>query len=157
MNIKKIGENIRQYRKIKGFTQESLAQRANLSVMSIRRYESGKRIAPISTIHQIADALSINTEDLMTGSMWEEYDKTINTRELAVDVKKLEIITNYLEELGFAVEYLEYDENDFEVTLAKEGHKATFTATEFEELKDAAKEAINGKFYKKALEQQNKK
>ena len=40
--------------------------------------------------------------------------------------------------------------------LSKDGHTATFTDAEFEELQAGAKEAIEGKFYKKVLEQQKK-
>ena len=44
----------------------------------------------------------------------------------------------------------------WEITLSKDGHTATFTDAEFEELQAGAKEAIEGKFYKKVLEQQKK-
>ena len=40
--------------------------------------------------------------------------------------------------------------------LSKDGHTATFTDAEFEELQAGAKEAIEGKFFKKVLEQQKK-
>ena len=45
MDMKIIGEQIRQHRKVKGLTQEELAKASDLSTMSIRRYESGVRLA----------------------------------------------------------------------------------------------------------------
>ena len=59
MDIKAIGEKIKQYRKLKGLTQEELAKNSGLSTMSIRRYESGERIAPQETLLKIAKALTI--------------------------------------------------------------------------------------------------
>ena len=63
MDIKAIGLRIKQYRKLKGLTQQELAQKSNLSVMSIRRYESGDRIVAESALESIADALDV---DLLT-------------------------------------------------------------------------------------------
>lgn len=64
MNIEEIGKHIRQYRKLKGLTQESLAEKANLSVMSVRRYESGERIAPENVLKRIANVLEIPVDIL---------------------------------------------------------------------------------------------
>lgn len=38
-----LGEKIKYYRKLKGYSQENLADKTSLSKMSIRRYESGER------------------------------------------------------------------------------------------------------------------
>lgn len=54
-----IGGKIKFYRKFIGWTQEQLAQKTGLSVMSIRRYESGDRMPNQSVIAKIAQALEI--------------------------------------------------------------------------------------------------
>lgn len=59
IDMKKLGENIRQMRKMKGLTQEELAEKSNLSTMSIRRYESGKRIITEIVLGRIANALDV--------------------------------------------------------------------------------------------------
>ena len=59
MDIKTIGSAVRQQRKLKGLTQEELARQAGLSVMSVRRYESGDRIASESVLRRIAGALDL--------------------------------------------------------------------------------------------------
>lgn len=83
MNMKIIGEKIRQHRKIKGLTQEELAKESGLSTMSIRRYESGERIAPQDTLIKIARALGVHLRDLADTSMWEEFDRELGAEKLA--------------------------------------------------------------------------
>lgn len=58
-DMKIIGETIRQHRKAKGYTQQELAERAGLSTMSIRRYESGERVAPEKILKSIAASLEL--------------------------------------------------------------------------------------------------
>lgn len=60
-----VGERIRNYRKLLGLTQEQLATMTELSVMSIRRYETGERIATIETLKKIAIALEISLAELV--------------------------------------------------------------------------------------------
>lgn len=59
IDMKKLGENIRQARKIKGLTQEELAEKSNLSTMSIRRYEGGQRTITEKALVRIANALDV--------------------------------------------------------------------------------------------------
>lgn len=59
MDAKAVGERIRKQRKVKGLTQEELAEKVNLSTMSIRRYEGGERIIPEDTLQFIAHALDV--------------------------------------------------------------------------------------------------
>ena len=65
LDTQKIGRCIRQYRKIAGLTQEELAQKVGISTMSVRRYESGHRIAPREIIQVIADVLSVDFYSLV--------------------------------------------------------------------------------------------
>ncbi len=59
-NIKHMmGDQIREQRKLKGLTQEELAKKSDLSVMSIRRYENGDRIVPEKVLKRIADSLEL--------------------------------------------------------------------------------------------------
>lgn len=52
-----LGRLIRDSRKMKGLTQEALASAANISTMSIRRYESGERKPTAETILRIMNAI----------------------------------------------------------------------------------------------------
>lgn len=51
-----------------GMTQEDLASKTNLSVMSIRRYESGDRTPTLDVLERIASALQCELSDLTTTS-----------------------------------------------------------------------------------------
>lgn len=64
-----IGRNIKKHRKLQGITQDELAKRSNVSVMSIRRYESGERIPNENTIERIAKALKVRPVDLRAKSI----------------------------------------------------------------------------------------
>ena len=170
MDIKAIGEKIKQYRKLKGLTQEELAKNSGLSTMSIRRYESGERIAPQETLLKIAKALGVHLRDLSDNSWLEEFDQ--QHPDAVENAKRGLAVIQYLEEMGFTIssQVLKWhweNENDppeervqiadeLLTVLSKDGHTATFTDAEFEELQAGAKEAIEGKFYKKVLEQQKK-
>ena len=71
MDIKAIGEKIKQHRKMEGLTQEELGKKAGLSTMSIRRYENGDRIAPKETLQAIATALKITPFSLIGPEWWD--------------------------------------------------------------------------------------
>lgn len=148
MDMKVIGEQIRQYRKMKGLTQEQLAKESGLSTMSIRRYESGERIAQEDRLIKIAKALDIRLQDLTDTFVWAGFDKQFPGIE--ENPVRFNAITAYLKEMGFSVDFTP----EGTAKLEKDGHKAQFNHSEFEELQAGAKEVIEGRFYKKVLEQQ---
>ncbi len=168
MNV--IGEKIRKHRKIKGLTQEELAEKSDLSTMSIRRYESGERVPPQDTLLKIAKALDVHLRNLMDSSILEDFDKQHS--EVGEKYAHYKAVNNHLRKMGFIVSERvtkwhwenEADSpeeriqipDEFETTLSKDGYTAIFTEEEFEELQAGAKEAIEGKFYKKVLEQQKR-
>lgn len=55
-----IGEKIKAARKQKGLTQKELAEQVGLSTMSIRRYESSKRVCPQPEFLKISKVLGIS-------------------------------------------------------------------------------------------------
>ena len=59
-----IGERIKEFRKWRGLTQQQLADATQISVMSIRRYESGERTPTENVINEIARVLRVNPADL---------------------------------------------------------------------------------------------
>lgn len=65
-NKSPIGERIRFYRKAKKLTQIELADKAGIAVNSLRLYEAGKRNPSIETLFQIADALNVSFESLLS-------------------------------------------------------------------------------------------
>ncbi len=53
-----IGEHIRKIRKYQGLTQQELAEKTGISLMSIRRYETGEREPRVDILERISEALN---------------------------------------------------------------------------------------------------
>lgn len=166
-----VGENIKRIRKEKGLKQKDLAEVLNVSEVMISQWENGSRNPKQSTLIKIAKALDVHLRDLADSSIWEEFDR--QHPEAGKEYVRYGAAARYLEEMGFTFSYdvIRWhweDENEtdpamrvqipdeVEYTLTKDGHSAIFTETEFEELQTGAKEAIEGRFYKKVLDQQKK-
>lgn len=62
-----LGENVLKYRKIKGLSQEDLAERASLHRTYIGAIERGERNITIDTIEKIANALQVSVIELLSG------------------------------------------------------------------------------------------
>lgn len=65
--MKRVGARIRHYRKRAGMTQQQLAERAHVAVMTLRRYEQGY-IVKTELLADIAVALGVRALDLMFDS-----------------------------------------------------------------------------------------
>lgn len=59
-----IGENIRKYRKFKGFTQEELAQELGVTSQAVSRWEASAGMPDISLIVPLAQNLGVTTDAL---------------------------------------------------------------------------------------------
>lgn len=60
-----LGMKIKQLRKANHMTQQQLADKSNLSINSIRRYESGERSPSLQAIQSIALALNTDVNSLV--------------------------------------------------------------------------------------------
>lgn len=60
-----IAKKIIHYRKVRGITQETLAEATGLNVRTIQRIESGEVDPRLYTLRSIADALEVNLEELL--------------------------------------------------------------------------------------------
>lgn len=52
------GSRLREQREILGFSQELLAEKVNVHVNTIRRWEQGKQVPDITKLNRLAEALS---------------------------------------------------------------------------------------------------
>lgn len=165
------GERIRQARKEAHITQEELGAKLGVSGSMIAQYETGKRNPKHETLLRIAAALGIKWTDLVDESKTHVDNSWLEKMDEVI--QEFDAIGSYLKKMGFSVQiratkYHEVDieidgdsdhthtmqiADESEVVLSKGGYTATFTEAEFEELQAAAKEAIEGRFYKKVLEQ----
>jgi transcriptional regulator with XRE-family HTH domain len=61
-----LARNIKKYRKLRGFSQEILAERAETSTTHIGMIEIGKKFPSTQMLERIAKALGIDTPELFT-------------------------------------------------------------------------------------------
>ena len=62
------GQRLRRLRKKAGLTQEELADKIDVSVMSIRRWEAGDNAPKIEFAKRLAEALGVPQAELLEGS-----------------------------------------------------------------------------------------
>lgn len=167
--LKTFGEKLIEARERQNLTQRALAEMLNITPTRLNYWEKDKREPNIAMIKQIATALNISISELLE---LDEFDKLYP--DAGIEYTCEQAVRSYLTAIGYSVneqvvKWHWEDENEtdpamriqipdeVEFTLTKEGHTAKFTQAEFEELKAGAKEAIEGRFYKKVLEQQKQK
>ena len=59
-----VAQNIKKYRKIRGFSQEILAEKAGTSTTHIGMIEIGKKFPSVQMLERIAQALDVDTPTL---------------------------------------------------------------------------------------------
>ncbi len=79
-----LGSKIKYYRKQKGYTQDMLAEKTELSKMSIRRYETGERQPRVEQLEKIADALEVSISEFM-----EDYETQRICKQIGKKVQNL--------------------------------------------------------------------
>lgn len=60
-----IGNNIRKYRELKGFSKEELAMKARIGVNTLQSYESDEKTPELDTALKISTVLDIPASELM--------------------------------------------------------------------------------------------
>lgn len=66
VGIPNVGANIRRLREARGWSQETLAQRAGLTLNSVSRLESGRHAAPsLGSLYAYARAFDVEVDELL--------------------------------------------------------------------------------------------
>ncbi|MEO0902704.1 MAG: helix-turn-helix domain-containing protein, partial [Bacteroidota bacterium] len=65
MENQSIGKNLQYHRKLKGFTQEELSEKTEVTVRTIQRIEKDEVNPHMQTVKLLAAALSVEIADLM--------------------------------------------------------------------------------------------
>ncbi len=71
---KRIGHNIRYFRKLKGFTQEGLAEMIDVSGAYIGYLERGSKIPSLDLLTEIAASLTVEPAALLTSNSANEWE-----------------------------------------------------------------------------------
>lgn len=66
------GNNIKLSRTTQGYTQEGLAERAEISVEHLKQVERGKKMLSVESLVNVANALQVSVDSLV-------YEQTINS------------------------------------------------------------------------------
>jgi transcriptional regulator with XRE-family HTH domain len=61
------GKKLAEIRKGRGLTQESLAEKAGLSALTVSYIEQGRQWPRIGTLHKLARALGVPVNELLKG------------------------------------------------------------------------------------------
>ncbi len=82
MDQQKIGAFLKMLRNEKGFTQEELAEKLNVSSRSVSRWENGKNFPDISLLVQLAELYDVEIVEIIDGERKSEIMNE-ETREVA--------------------------------------------------------------------------
>ena len=75
MDQKEIGRFLKELRKEKGFTQEQIAEKLNVSGRTVSRWETGNNIPDISLLVEIAELYDITIPEIINGERKSENMK----------------------------------------------------------------------------------
>lgn len=73
--VRILADNIKAFRRSKGLSQESLAEKCNLHRTYIGAVERGERNVTLSTLEAIAEALGVSVAELLTEGSIKNDDK----------------------------------------------------------------------------------
>ncbi|AIQ15343.1 MULTISPECIES: helix-turn-helix domain-containing protein [Paenibacillus] len=68
MDIKRMGTRVRAFRKLKGYTQQELADSVGISLAVLGAVERGNRHLEDKILNKIADVLEVSVEELANPS-----------------------------------------------------------------------------------------
>lgn len=68
MDIKRTGRRVRAFRKLKGYTQQELADSVGISLAVLGAVERGNRRLEDKILNKIADFLGVSAEELVNPS-----------------------------------------------------------------------------------------
>lgn len=102
----KLGKKIKELRKLKGFTQEKLAELANIDAKHLSKIENGVHTPSYNTLKKLSDILNFNLQDIDSETQTENaitqsplYGKSLKILNSAKSEKELQ---NYYDALKLA-------------------------------------------------------
>ena len=78
MDYYAIGQRIRKIRKAQGFSQETLAEQAGISVTHMSHIETGNTKLSLPVLVDLAEILDVRTDDLLYDEIFAERSSTID-------------------------------------------------------------------------------
>lgn len=84
-------ENLKAMRKAKGYTQEELAIKLNVTRQTISKWEKGLSVPDVDFLFKVADVLETNVGTLLGGAIMDEVNKDTVAEQLAKISEQLAI------------------------------------------------------------------
>ena len=88
MNVKKVGEFIKQKRKEKKLTQKELAEKLSITDRAISKWERGICCPDISILKELSSILEVSVNELLAGEEIEKLEKEKTDNVLVDSVKQ---------------------------------------------------------------------
>ncbi len=107
MDYYAIGQRIRKIRKAQGFSQETLAEQAGISVTHMSHIETGNTKLSLPVLVDLAEILDVRTDDLLYDGIFAERSSTIDEIIQILDTctaQQLKIIKNILKTTKISLE-----------------------------------------------------
>lgn len=107
MDYYAIGQRIRKIRKAQGFSQETLAEQAGISVTHMSHIEAGNTKLSLPVLVDLAEILDVRTDDLLYDEIFAERSSTIDEIVQILNtctVQQLKIIKNILKTTKISLE-----------------------------------------------------
>ena len=107
MDLKNIlGKNIKQYRKLKGLSQEELSEKLDISQQTLSKIENGKNFLTAETLEKIPSILGVNLYELFMSDEQYTSNNVIEDIERCLEIlksnpKKLASIQKIIKEITF--------------------------------------------------------
>lgn len=96
--LQEIGNRITDRRKKLGMTQETLAEKADVTTQFVSYAESGKRAMRPENLLKIANALGVSTDYLLTGDIIDKDLLLLSKKLSKLTPSQLRIIENIIDE-----------------------------------------------------------
>ena len=107
MDYYAIGQRIRKIRKAQGFSQETLAEQAGISVTHMSHIETGNTKLSLPVLVDLAEILDVRTDDLLYDGIFSERSSTIDEIVQILDTctaQQLKFIKNILKTTKISLE-----------------------------------------------------
>ena len=99
INLIEIGKRITERRKKLGMTQETLAEKGDLTPQFVSYAESGKRAMRPENVIKLAKALEVSADYLLTGDVVDKDMLILSDKLRTLSPEMLRIVENIIDEL----------------------------------------------------------
>lgn len=99
INLIEIGKRITERRKKLGMTQETLAEKGDLTPQFVSYAESGKRAMRPENVIKLAKALEVSADYLLTGDIVDKDMLILSDKLRTLSPEMLRIVENIIDEL----------------------------------------------------------